>query len=39
MAVNKAHDEFHALDMERGWGVPAGYPSGLPPGWRCWPTS
>lgn len=29
MAVNKAHDEFHTLDMESGWEVPAGYPSGI----------
>ena len=29
MPVNKAHDEFHALDMESGWEVPAGYPSGI----------
>jgi hypothetical protein len=29
MAVNKAHDEFHTLDMEQGWEVPAGYPRGI----------
>lgn len=29
MAVNKAHDEFHTLDMDSGWEVPAGYPSGI----------
>jgi hypothetical protein len=29
MAVNKAHDEFYALDLEHGWEVPAGYPSGI----------
>ena len=29
MAVNKAHDEFHALEMDTGWEVPAGYPSGI----------
>lgn len=29
MAVNKVHDEFHALDMESGWEVPAGYPPGI----------
>ena len=29
MAVNKAHDEFYALDLESGWEVPAGYPSGI----------
>lgn len=25
MAVNKLHDEFHTLDMERGWQLPEGY--------------
>ena len=29
MAVNKLHDEFHALDMNSGWEVPRGYPSGI----------
>lgn len=29
MAVNKQHDEFHALDMESGWEVPPGYPQGI----------
>jgi hypothetical protein len=29
MAVNKLHDEFHTLDMESGWEVPVGYPSGI----------
>jgi hypothetical protein len=29
MAVNKAHDEFYALDLENGWEVPAGYPAGI----------
>jgi hypothetical protein len=29
VAVNKKHDEFHALDMAAGWEVPAGYPSGI----------
>ncbi|MGA7810917.1 cupin [Bradyrhizobium sp.] len=29
MAINKKHDEFHALDMAAGWEVPAGYPSGI----------
>jgi ChrR Cupin-like domain len=29
MAVNKLHDEFHALDMTSGWEVPAAYPSGI----------
>jgi hypothetical protein len=29
MAVNKAHDEFHTLDMESGWETPPGYPGGI----------
>ena len=29
MAVNKAHDEFYTLDLDSGWEVPAGYPSGI----------
>jgi hypothetical protein len=29
MAVNKVHDEFHTLDMNSGWEVPPGYPSGI----------
>ena len=29
MAVNKKHDEFHALDMNAGWETPAGYPKGI----------
>jgi hypothetical protein len=29
MAINKAHDEFHTLDMDSGWEVPPGYPSGI----------
>ena len=29
MPVNKAHDEFHALDMDMGWEVPPGYPPGI----------
>ncbi len=29
MAINKLHDEFHALDMASGWEVPPGYPSGI----------
>ena len=29
MAINKLHDEFHALDLNTGWEVPAGYPSGI----------
>ena len=29
MPVNKAHDEFHTLDMTTGWETPAGYPGGI----------
>ena len=29
MAINKAHDEFHAVDMQNGWEVPPGYPPGI----------
>ena len=29
MAINKLHDEFHTLDMNAGWEVPAGYPLGI----------
>jgi len=29
MAVNKKHDEFHAIDMSTGWETPAGYPPGI----------
>jgi hypothetical protein len=29
MPVNKAHDEFHRIDMSTGWEVPAGYPAGI----------
>jgi len=29
MPVNKPHLEFHAVDMGRGWEVPAGYPAGI----------
>ena len=29
MPVNKAHDEFHALDLNAGWEVPPGYPQGI----------
>src|SRR6201987_5234980 len=29
MPINKAHDEFHTLDMNAGWEVPPGYPSGI----------
>ncbi|MCK1655320.1 cupin [Bradyrhizobium sp. 149] len=29
MAMNKAHDEFHTLDMNEGWETPPGYPAGI----------
>ena len=29
MPVNKTHDEFHAVDMDRGWKTPEGYPPGI----------
>ena len=29
MSINKSHDEFHTLDMDRGWEVPQGYPDGI----------
>jgi len=29
MSVNKAHTEFHALDMSTGWETPPGYPAGI----------
>lgn len=29
MAVNKAHREFHTLDMNSGWETPEGYPPGV----------
>jgi hypothetical protein len=29
MPINKLHDEFHTLDMNSGWEVPASYPSGI----------
>ena len=29
MAINKAHDEFHTLDMSKGWETPTGYPAGI----------
>lgn len=29
MPVNKAHDEFHTLDMASDWETPAGYPPGI----------
>ncbi|MBC8932561.1 cupin, partial [Escherichia coli] len=25
MAINKLHDEFHTLDMQRDWRLPEGY--------------
>jgi ChrR-like protein with cupin domain len=29
MTVNKAHREFHTLDMGAGWQIPPGYPEGI----------
>jgi len=29
MPVNKAHDEFHTLDMKSGWETLPGYPKGI----------
>lgn len=29
MAVNKKHEEFHAIDMSGGWERPDGYPPGI----------
>jgi len=29
MAVTKAHDEFHTLDMNAGWQAIPGYPDGI----------
>ena len=29
MAINKAHDEFHELDMNVGWETLDGYPEGI----------
>jgi hypothetical protein len=29
MPVNKAHDEFYALDLDSGWETPPGYPDGI----------
>ena len=29
MAVNKAHDELHAVDLSSSWEVPPGYPEGV----------
>ena len=29
MPVNKLHDEFHTLDMSKGWETPDGYPAGI----------
>jgi hypothetical protein len=29
MPINKAHREFHAVDMSTGWETPPGYPAGI----------
>ncbi len=29
MAIERKHLEFHTLNMEEGWEVPTGYPSGI----------
>jgi len=29
MKIDKAHLEFHAVDMQAGWHVPPGYPPGI----------
>lgn len=29
MKINKAHKEFHSIDMVDGWHVPPGYPQGI----------
>ncbi|MEQ9642477.1 MAG: cupin [Alphaproteobacteria bacterium] len=29
MAIDKAHLEFHAVDMAQGWETPEGYPPGI----------
>jgi len=29
MPVNKRHDEFYAVALDRGWETPAGYPEGI----------
>lgn len=29
MAINKLHEEFHAIDLNSGWETPPGYPSGI----------
>jgi hypothetical protein len=29
MAIDKAHLEFHSLDMSSGWETPPGYPQGI----------
>ncbi len=29
MAIGKEHKEFHTLNMDEGWEVPEGYPSGI----------
>jgi len=29
MPIQKEHKEFYTVDLDRGWEVPAGYPSGI----------
>ncbi len=29
MTIPKKHEEFHALDLDSGWEVPPGYPTGM----------
>ena len=29
MPVNKPHLEFHSVDTNEGWYIPAGYPAGI----------
>ena len=29
MVIDKAHKEFHTIDLDTGWEVPAGYPAGI----------
>ncbi len=29
MAIEKEHKEFYTLNMDEGWEVPEGYPSGI----------
>lgn len=29
MPVNKVHDEFHTIDLTKGWETPPGYPEGI----------